>query len=49
MNGILIDSIEKFKDGSISLNSEPTRFCGIKSVVTKEQFKSVEYKIEEEK
>lgn len=47
VNGYLIYSIEKFKDGSISFNDEPTNFCGIKSIVTKEQFANLEYRLED--
>ena len=45
MNGILIDDICKFKDGSISLNNEPTYKCGIKSIVTHERFNSIKYEV----
>lgn len=44
VNGIKIYSIEKI-GGKISLNGEPTNFCGVETILTKEVFDSMKYVI----
>ena len=51
VNGLLVESIDKFEDGSIYLNFSEARYISgcmekvIESVATKEIFKSITYKL----
>lgn len=51
MNGVLVEYIEKFEDGTIYIEFDEDRYINdcmqnaIKSIVTKEQFEIIKYEV----